>query len=379
VLLPTRNGGSFIGDCIRSVLEQEAPDFELIVSDNANTDETPRVLRSFRGDPRLKVVRLESPVPVTDNWNKALSASSGDYILMLGDDDCLLPGCLQRLSEAVDKHGDPDCITYNAYTFVTPHGFADSRCSYFSDRHYTFGPEFVGEGLIPPELRREIVRDMFRFKIRIPLNMQTTLVSRRTAMLVPGLFRPPFPDHYALSTLLLRVASWLYLPENLVIVGVSPKSFGHYFYSNRPEDGLAYLGIDSSFEDRLPGNELLNCMCIWLQLLKVDNPEVLKGIAVDRGAYVRRQAYYWLLHYHLGALSFSGVLERARLLAPRDWLRLAGSVFDRAGWRAIWRLLRRQGSAPIEPLWRGLRPLEHVTSIRDFAALVTGRSAVNDA
>ena len=43
VLLPTRNGGQFIDNCIRSVLDQDA-DLELIVSDNANTDETPAVL-----------------------------------------------------------------------------------------------------------------------------------------------------------------------------------------------------------------------------------------------------------------------------------------------------------------------------------------------
>ena len=47
VLLPTRNGGRYLGDCIRSVLSQPYEDMELIVSDNANTDDTQKIIESF--------------------------------------------------------------------------------------------------------------------------------------------------------------------------------------------------------------------------------------------------------------------------------------------------------------------------------------------
>ena len=39
VLLPTRNGGDFLKNTIRSMLEQDHDDFELVISDNANTDD----------------------------------------------------------------------------------------------------------------------------------------------------------------------------------------------------------------------------------------------------------------------------------------------------------------------------------------------------
>jgi len=45
VLLPTRNGGKFLESCIRSILEQDYNDFELVISDNANTDATPSIVR----------------------------------------------------------------------------------------------------------------------------------------------------------------------------------------------------------------------------------------------------------------------------------------------------------------------------------------------
>ena len=85
-MLPTRNGGAFLENCIGTILDQPYDDMELVVSDNANTDNTPNFLASI-SDPRLKVIRTEEPVSVTENWNRALNSSSGDYILMIGYDD----------------------------------------------------------------------------------------------------------------------------------------------------------------------------------------------------------------------------------------------------------------------------------------------------
>ena len=84
--------------CLRSVLDQPYEDMEVIVSDNASTDQTPEVFSRFAGDPRLKVLRLDEPVEVTDNWNNGVDASSGDYLLLIGDDDCLLPHYCARMS-----------------------------------------------------------------------------------------------------------------------------------------------------------------------------------------------------------------------------------------------------------------------------------------
>ncbi|MEA2298016.1 MAG: hypothetical protein QOF77_952, partial [Solirubrobacteraceae bacterium] len=57
VLLPTRQGGALLGGAIDAVLDQDDADVELVVSDNANTDETPDVLAARAGDARLKVIR----------------------------------------------------------------------------------------------------------------------------------------------------------------------------------------------------------------------------------------------------------------------------------------------------------------------------------
>ena len=368
VLLPTRNGGSFLQNCICSILEQGYEDMELVISDNANTDNTPEIIQQFSADPRVKALRLETSVSVTDNWNNALRASSGDYILMMGDDDYLLPGYFDRMENILDNYKQPDCVLHNAYSFVAPHSIADNLHSFFSESHFDFGDDFIKEGLLTPEHRSGIVRDMFDFKVRIPLNMQTTLVARKALKRVcGGVFQEPFPDHYALNSLLLTASNWVFSPEKLLVVGVSPKSFGHYVYSNKQISGMSYLGIHADFPGRLPGNELLNGMHVWLDLLKQTYPLLLENVVIDRAGYVRRQFYAWIMQLRLGAITMGGLLDNLRLLSLEDWLGLAASVFDKTSWEYLLRVLFQSGKkSGAETQWHSLQPLESVKDVRQF-------------
>jgi glycosyltransferase involved in cell wall biosynthesis len=374
VLLPTRNGGRFLDNCIRSILCEDA-DIELIVSDNANSDETPAVLNRWRNDRRVKVLRLDSPVSVTENWNNALHAASGDYLLMMGDDDYLLPGYFRRLESIIDRHGEPDCVIYNAYSYIAPGTINHDENSYYGERHFHYEANLDHEMLLPLEFRKSIVQDMFRFRVRIPLNMQTTLVRRQAAALVPGgLFQPPFPDHFALNSLLLLAAKWVFVPEQLVVIGVSPKSFGHYVYSNQQASGMAYLGIEAQFSGRLPGNELLNGMHLWLNMLKEAFPSELRDTHVDRAGYVRRQAYAWLMQRKLGAIGSRECLGNFARLGARDWCGLAASLFDRQSWARLARMFTLASKSEIEQQWGGLAPLPGIRNIAEFAQWVIGRA-----
>src|SRR3990167_4955702 len=268
ILLPTRNGGLFLENCIHSILNQDYSDFELVISDNANTDNTPDVIQKFKDNPCVKQIRNEAVVSVTENWNNAYHASSGDYILMMGDDDYLLPHYFQRIASILARHHKPDCVVYNAYSYVAPLSIDNNPHSFYGEQHFHFEDDLTTERPLLEAERLGIVRDMFRFKVRIPLNMQTALIARTAAEKIKGgVFQPPFPDHYALNALLLTSDKWVFSPEKLVVVGVSPKSFGHYVYSHQQSSGLAYLGISADFPGRLPGNELINGMVVWLLLL----------------------------------------------------------------------------------------------------------------
>jgi glycosyltransferase involved in cell wall biosynthesis len=369
-LLPTRNGGPFLENCIASILSQDFDGFELVISDNANTDATPEILARYRDHPRVRITRMEEPVSVTDNWNEALHAASGDYVIMMGDDDVLLPGYFKRMKEIVDTYDRPECILYNGYSFIAPGSIGGNKASYFKERHFSFGHDLQAEGVMSREQRFSIVRDMFRFRVRIPLNMQTTLVRRDK---LPR-FYPPFPDHYALNSLLLSAHTWVFSPERYLVVGVSPKSFGHYFYSNKHKGGLAYLGIDPEFPGMLPGSDLENGMHMWLNRLIENFGEAeLNGVEVDRAAYVRRQVFFWYMQRRLGVLDARDLRAHLKLLSTGDWLRLGATMFDKPSWRRLLRLFRSSDGSAAEKQWAGLTALPDVSDIGQFSDWVTRR------
>jgi glycosyltransferase involved in cell wall biosynthesis len=368
VLLPTRNGGAYLENCLRSVLEQNHSDFELVVSDNANSDSTPNILRAFAGDTRLRVLRQEQLLPVHENWTATVENSSGNYLLMMGDDDYLLPGTLARLDETLKHHEDPDCILFNGYSFVTPDVIDGSSSSYWAPYHFNYGRELSAEGVIECNERLSIVRDMFKFRQRIPLNMQTTLFSRSAAAAVPGgVFQPPFPDHFLLNALLISAKKWVFLPDRLVIVGMSPKSFGHFFYTQQSSNGLQYLGISTDFSSALPGNELLNGMCVWLSHLKEIYGSELVGIDVDRAGYLIRQMYYWLSQYIYSVTPWNQFVQRIRLLSFGDWISVMGAAARPQTFQRMVRILSARRKTHAELLWHNLSPLSGPRDIHEFA------------
>jgi len=369
VLLPTRNGGKFLRNCIESILSQDHDSFELVISDNANTVETPAIVESYRGHPRVRAIRLGAAVPVTDNWNAAYRESSGDYVLMMGDDDYLLPGFFRRMDALLERHSSPECVLYNGYSFVAPDSIGDDEKSYFSPYHFAFGPAFGQEKELSRTEQLGIVRDMFRWTSQIPLNMQTTLVARRAAERIEGgFFQAPFPDHYALNAMLVMGCRWLFTPERLVIVGVSPKSFGHYVYSGRTDFGLAYLGIAPEFAGMLPGSPLLNGMHVWLDRLSRRFPEELKGVKIDRAGYVRRQVYNWILQKRFGRIGWTGLAHLFGMLSAGDWALLGLTAFDRESWRRLARMARRRGAA--EAQITRLLALEGCDNVAEFARTI---------
>jgi glycosyltransferase involved in cell wall biosynthesis len=94
VCIPVYNGEQFLAETIRSVLDQTYRDFELVVLDNASTDATGRIARSF-GDPRVRVQTNETTIAQPENWRAAVRLCRAPLIKLLCADDLLHPRCLE--------------------------------------------------------------------------------------------------------------------------------------------------------------------------------------------------------------------------------------------------------------------------------------------
>jgi glycosyltransferase involved in cell wall biosynthesis len=95
IAIPTFNRAALLRNCVALALAQTHRNFELLVSDNASTDETGDVLRQFT-DARLRVLRQERNIGLLSNWNACLAAAKGDFFILLSDDDVIAPWMLER-------------------------------------------------------------------------------------------------------------------------------------------------------------------------------------------------------------------------------------------------------------------------------------------
>ena len=93
VCIPAHNHGQFLGEAISSALGQPVPGLEVIVCDDASTDDTAAALRAI-SDPRLRAVRHDRAEGVAATRNRCLAEASGRYIAWLDADDAYLPDSL---------------------------------------------------------------------------------------------------------------------------------------------------------------------------------------------------------------------------------------------------------------------------------------------
>jgi glycosyltransferase involved in cell wall biosynthesis len=374
IYLPTRNGGALLEDCLRSILSQEGADFELVVSDNASDDRTPELLRAFGTNPRLHTMRQTGAVPVVENWTAALEACTGDYLLMIGDDDYLLPGCLERLQHLLEEYSGPDCLTFEAYGFAFPNAMSEGSPAYYSEHLFPFAPEVPERGELSRALRRELVRHFFRFEFHFCPNLQTTLVARRSlGRMRNGVFREPYPDFYALHALMLLVDRWVRVPDRLALVGISPKSFGRTLKEGGSDEGRAMLGITTDFPRALPGSDMLNGWHRTLQNLLEDYGPELDGIDISRANYVYRQGYEWYLAYRMGWIDRRELWRRIRLLSPGEWFGFAHELARRVDLDMIRRHARVDERSAIASVWPNMQPVPEIQSVVELADRVTSR------
>jgi len=118
VIIPTRERASYLGASIRTALDIDDPDLEVIVADNASTDNTAEVIAN-QDDPRLISLPCDNRVSMRENFNRALAASTGDYVVFIGDDDAILTGQFRFLRRILETH-KPDGVTWFKATYGWP-------------------------------------------------------------------------------------------------------------------------------------------------------------------------------------------------------------------------------------------------------------------
>jgi hypothetical protein len=107
--LPVYNGERFLRDALDSLLSQSFEDFELLIADNASTDGTEEICRSYAaGDPRIRYIRNRVSYGAIANFNTVFRLTTGRYFKWAAYDDVCAPEFLARCVGVLDD--DPSVV-----------------------------------------------------------------------------------------------------------------------------------------------------------------------------------------------------------------------------------------------------------------------------
>ena len=138
VVTEAYNLGRYIGETLDSVLGQDYPHVESIVVDDGSTDDTPRVLERYAGDPRVRIVR-QANAGQTVAKNRGLREARGEFVAFCDADDTWRP---DKLSRQLPRFADPRvAVVYSDIECVDGQG---QPLPYYDIPHY--------EGRVTPQL-----------------------------------------------------------------------------------------------------------------------------------------------------------------------------------------------------------------------------------
>lgn len=107
VAITAYNQANYIGQAVESILSQDYPNLEVVVSDNASTDDIGAAIARFRSDSRFKYFRNDKNLGMIGNFHRALyDYSTGDYALHLDGDDYLTDNhYISNAMELIEREG----------------------------------------------------------------------------------------------------------------------------------------------------------------------------------------------------------------------------------------------------------------------------------
>ena len=118
VVIPTRDRAKTLKAAIQSCLLQDFVDYEVVVCDNNSSSDTQRVVEEFSAKSIL-YHRSPKSLSMAENWNLALSASNGEYVIYIGDDDALMPFALTEINLLL-RETQHKAIRWESATYAWP-------------------------------------------------------------------------------------------------------------------------------------------------------------------------------------------------------------------------------------------------------------------
>jgi glycosyltransferase involved in cell wall biosynthesis len=128
IVLPTHNGGAYLDQAVQSCLDQTWTNWELVIVDDASTDDTPeRIARWIKADRRIRCARHFRNRRLPAALNTGFTRVSGDLLTWTSDDNLFRPHALAEMVAFLQAHPDVD-VVYTDYSEINDAGQVVRHC-----------------------------------------------------------------------------------------------------------------------------------------------------------------------------------------------------------------------------------------------------------
>ncbi len=227
IIIPQKNRAEYMYHTLQTCMIQDYPNFEVIVSDDCSEDNSVEVIGKLAAkDCRIKLFAHNHHLGMRDNFEFALSQVRPGYVMALGGDDGLVPGCIWRMYEILKESGR-QLLAWPPATFCYPEKPGGRNIFYIRRRKKSGIKIFKSSDFLNK------ITKTFNYQIdECPMFYMkgvasTELVDRVKSRTKDGSFYYcPTPDGFSGVVLAGEVEDYAYVDEPLSIAGVSPKSQG---------------------------------------------------------------------------------------------------------------------------------------------------------
>ncbi|MRX45683.1 glycosyltransferase family 2 protein [Pedobacter puniceum] len=262
VIIPTYNRSSYLKEAIESILSQSFKDFEIIITDNASTDNTEEIVKNFT-DKRIKYFQNQENLGVVENHNIALRHCCGEYIHIFSDDDIMLPDCLSKKIEIINNNDDISLI-HSDISIINSDGLIVNKEHWNKNRYKKkkIRDKILRNGITMKKYNFQCLFYMWNF-----ISMPTVLV-KKSLLFENGLFNQDtiyFCD-WALWLKLAKNYNFYYLDSKTVLYRTHPLNI---IKKNNTQNELTELTVMKN--DVISNEYFTNCLISKKQIEKFQN------------------------------------------------------------------------------------------------------------
>lgn len=281
LIIPTRERSDYLGHAIRTCMQSSRHDFEILVLDNASTDNTYEVVREIK-DERIRYDRNDARLSMRDNFEKGIDLSKGEIICFIGDDDGILPNAIDRAIDIFLRY-DIDAVSAERVGYFWPDLLTRRKNTALLPR---------GRGISLLESRKELFKllddcDYYRLPCLYHGFVRRSLVNK-VKQKQSRLFLSSQVDMFSAIALSMEGVSYAYSRMPFIINGASKRSNGAAHFGGgearekrlwKIEDDIGFLpGFDQSLSI---GSLIVESALRYSQARSVPLGEILETRSVE--------------------------------------------------------------------------------------------------